>query len=130
MNSSYLLINCICKYQGHSLLKCTFCGVCIDIQSLTIGKGIIYAPNVHGALIELEKWVPTAGLAMVQMFFPTGLKYREERIRDNIHKKFWKRAYFTRDVRNGAEEKRKSLEREQKPGHDDRLDGTRRSPSV
>ena len=28
--------------------------------------------NVVGALKELEKWVPTAGLAMLQVFFPRG----------------------------------------------------------
>lgn len=26
---------------------------------------VIYACNVHGALVELEKWAPTAGLGMV-----------------------------------------------------------------
>lgn len=72
---------------------------------------IIYASNVHGALVELEKWVPTAGLAMVQVLFPTGLKYREESIRDNVHKKFWQRAYFTKDVRKAAEDKRRREER-------------------
>ncbi|OBT67655.1 hypothetical protein VE03_03419 [Pseudogymnoascus sp. 23342-1-I1] len=56
---------------------------------------IIYAVGVHGALMELEKWVPTAGLAMVQIFFPSGLSYNDQSIRDNVHKKFWKRAYYT-----------------------------------
>jgi hypothetical protein len=72
---------------------------------------VIYAPNVHGALIELEKWVPTAGLAMVQAFFPAGLEYKDESIRDNVHKKFWQNAYYTKSVRKRAEEKRREEER-------------------
>lgn len=78
-----------------------------------IGEGVIYTSNVHGALMELEKWVPSAGLAMVQIFFPAGLKYSDESIRDNVHKKFWQKAYYTRDVRKAAEEKRRKLERQQ-----------------
>lgn len=72
--------------------------------------GIVYAVGVHGALIELEKWVPTAGLAMAQMFFPAGLKYNDEAIRDNVHKKFWQRAYHTKSIRKRAEEKRRAEE--------------------
>lgn len=68
---------------------------------------IIYAVGVHGALMELEKWVPTAGLAMMQMFFPAGLKYNDEAVRDNIHKKFWRRAYHTVSIRKRAESKRR-----------------------
>lgn len=68
---------------------------------------IIYAVGVHGALMELEKWVPTAGLAMMQMFFPAGLKYNDEAVRDNIHKKFWRRAYHTLSIRKRAESKRR-----------------------
>ena len=75
---------------------------------------IIYAAGVHGALMELEKWVPTAGLAMVQIFFPSGLKYNDESIRDNIHKKFWQRAYHTKSLRKRAEVKRRTEEREGK----------------
>ncbi|RYP82884.1 hypothetical protein DL770_005491 [Monosporascus sp. CRB-9-2] len=67
---------------------------------------IIYAVGVHGALMELEKWVPTAGLAVAQTFFPAGLKYNDEGIRDNVHKKFWQRAYHTKSVRKRAEEKK------------------------
>ncbi|KAI1407755.1 hypothetical protein F5Y13DRAFT_205672 [Hypoxylon sp. FL1857] len=74
---------------------------------------VIYAVGVHGALIELEKWVPTAGLAMTQVFFPRGLKYNDEAIRDNIHKKFWQRAYHTKSVRKRAEEKRRAEEQTQ-----------------
>ncbi|KAL7619824.1 hypothetical protein AAE478_010369 [Parahypoxylon ruwenzoriense] len=76
---------------------------------------IIYAVGVHGALIELEKWVPTAGLAMSQIFFPAGLKYNNEAIRDNVHKKFWQRAYHTKSVRKRAEEKRRAEEETQAP---------------
>jgi hypothetical protein len=59
--------------------------------------------GVHGALIELEKWVPTAGLAMLDVFFPRGLEYSDEAVRDNVHKRFWRRAYHTKDVRRDAE---------------------------
>jgi hypothetical protein len=45
--------------------------------------------NIHGALKELEKWVPGAGLALIQIFFPTSLRYEDDHIRDNVHKKFW-----------------------------------------
>jgi hypothetical protein len=55
-------------------------------------------------LIELDKWVPTAGLAMVQIFSPAGLKYADESIRDNVHKKFWQKAYHTKSVRKRAVE--------------------------
>ena len=70
--------------------------------------------NTHGALKELEKWVPTAGLAMIQVFFPTTLRYKDENIRDNVHKKFWKRAYHTKGVRRRAEHKRREVERRYK----------------
>ncbi|TEY30982.1 hypothetical protein BOTCAL_0830g00020 [Botryotinia calthae] len=70
--------------------------------------------NVHGALQELEKWVPTAGLAMMQIFFPASLRYEDDHIRNNVHKKFWKRAYHTKDVRKKAEHKRRESERNYK----------------
>lgn len=73
---------------------------------------VVYAVGVHGALMELEKWVPTAGLAMVQLFFPSGLSYDDPSIRDNVHKKFWRRAYYTYAIRERAEEKRKRKERQ------------------
>lgn len=76
--------------------------------------GVIYAVDVHGALMELEKWVPTAGLAMVHTFFPGGLKYRDEQIRDNV----WKRAYHTSCVRKVAEEKRRREERDSQTKQD------------
>lgn len=59
--------------------------------------------GVHAALIELEKWVPTAGLAMLEVFFPQGLRYSEEAIRDNVHKRFWRQAYHTKDIRREAD---------------------------
>ncbi|KAJ4007944.1 hypothetical protein NW766_009756 [Fusarium irregulare] len=74
-------------------------------------RKVIYANGVHGALMELEKWVPNTGLSMVQIFFPTGLQYHDEAIRDNMHKKFWKRAYNTRKLRAKAEEKRRAEDR-------------------
>jgi hypothetical protein len=72
---------------------------------------VVYASGVHGALMELEKWVPTAGLSMVQLFFPAGLKYEDQSIRDNVHKKFWQRAYHTKSVRWKADKKRRAEER-------------------
>lgn len=65
--------------------------------------------NVQGALIELEKWVPTAGLAMVQVYFPTSLQYDAKITRDNIHKKFWKRAYATGRMRREVRERRSQV---------------------
>ncbi|XDG04815.1 hypothetical protein ABKA04_004430 [Annulohypoxylon sp. FPYF3050] len=70
--------------------------------------------GVHGALMELEKWVPTAGLAMVQMFFPSGLKYNGAAIRERDHKKFWKAAYKSKNIRKAEAEKKRKEEREQK----------------
>ncbi|KAG8156853.1 hypothetical protein KVR01_013266 [Diaporthe batatas] len=63
--------------------------------------------GVHGALIELEKWVPTAGLAMLEVFFPQGLRYTDEAVRDNVHKRFWRQAYHTKDLRRKAETQRR-----------------------
>lgn len=63
--------------------------------------------RVHGALKELEKWVPGAGLAMIQVFFPTSFVYDDSRVRDNINKKFWKRASRTRATRRRAEQARR-----------------------
>ncbi|KAI0024779.1 hypothetical protein F4780DRAFT_554712 [Xylariomycetidae sp. FL0641] len=71
---------------------------------------VIYASGVHGALMELEKWVPTAGLTMARIFFPGGLEYNDSSVRDNIHKKFWRRAYHTVEVRKKAEVKRRQAE--------------------
>ncbi|KAI0122179.1 hypothetical protein F4814DRAFT_201524 [Daldinia grandis] len=71
---------------------------------------VVYAVGVHGALIELEKWVPTAGLAVAQVFFPAGLQYSDEAVRDNKHKRFWQRAYHTKSVRERAEVKRRAEE--------------------
>ena len=63
--------------------------------------------RIHGALKELEKWVPGAGLAMVQVFFPTSFGYDDSRVRDNINKKFWRRASRTRPSRRRAEQARR-----------------------
>jgi len=72
--------------------------------------------NTQGALQELEKWVPTAGLAMMQIFFPSSLRYEEDHIRYNVQKKFWKRAYYTKDQRREAEDKRREVERARMKG--------------
>lgn len=63
--------------------------------------------GVHGALIELEKWVPTAGLAMLDVFFPRGLGYSDDVVRDNVHKRFWRQAYHTKTSRRKAETRRR-----------------------
>jgi hypothetical protein len=43
-------------------------------------KDALEIAKIHGALIELEKWVPTAGLAMVQIYFPSSIRYHDESI--------------------------------------------------
>lgn len=80
-------------------------GVPAWLEPLSAEK--IEIANIHGALQELEKWVPTAGLAMLQVFFPTSLRYEDSHIKNNIYKKFWKRAYHTRQIRRQAELKRR-----------------------
>ncbi|KAI1762824.1 hypothetical protein GGR53DRAFT_400198 [Hypoxylon sp. FL1150] len=95
----------------HTLTKIPECSADGNTES----SEIVYATGVHGALIELEKWVPTAGLAMAQIFFPAGLKYNDEAIRDNVHKKFWQRAYHTKSIRKRAEEKRRIEEETRAP---------------
>ncbi|KAI1159423.1 hypothetical protein F5B18DRAFT_587337 [Nemania serpens] len=94
-------------------LQSSVCGRGVQGHATTengVRKVIVYAEGVHGALMGLEKWVPTAGLAMVQIFFPAGLNYNDASIRDNRHKKFWRRAYHTRSIRKRAEEKRRAEE--------------------
>ncbi|KAI1090544.1 hypothetical protein F5B19DRAFT_504004 [Rostrohypoxylon terebratum] len=73
----------------------------------------VVGDGVHGALMELEKWVPTAGLAMVQIFFPGGLRYNEAAIRESGHKKFWSTAYATKSIRKVSDEKRRKEKREE-----------------
>ncbi|KAK2611772.1 hypothetical protein N8I77_005096 [Diaporthe amygdali] len=70
-------------------------------------KREVHVPGVHGALIELEKWVPTAGLAMLEIFFPRGLAYNDTAVRDNVHKRFWRQAYHTKDLRRKTEVRRR-----------------------
>lgn len=60
--------------------------------------------NVMGALMELEKDVPEAGLALLKTFFPGGLRYKGERIRYKLQRKFWKKAFRTADARASATE--------------------------
>lgn len=64
---------------------------------------MVHVSGVHGALIELEKWVPTAGLVLLDTFFPRGLAYNDTAVRDNIHKRFWRQAFHTKDLRRKAE---------------------------
>jgi hypothetical protein len=68
--------------------------------------------RVQGALKELEKWVPTAGLALLHVFFPGNIQYADENVRDKVNKKFWKRASHTRGIRRRAEQARRNNERE------------------
>ena len=50
-------------------------------------------PEVWGAIQELEKTFPKAGVALMQEFFPALDKYKPERYRTNAEKKFWKKAF-------------------------------------
>lgn len=50
-------------------------------------------PGVRGAIRELEKAFPKAGVALMQEFFPSLIKYEPERYRTNAEKKFWKKAF-------------------------------------
>lgn len=44
--------------------------------------------RTQGDLKELEEWVPSAGLAMLKVFFPRSLDYANETVRDNVYKRF------------------------------------------
>ncbi|KAE9381165.1 hypothetical protein N431DRAFT_476055 [Stipitochalara longipes BDJ] len=55
--------------------------------------------NVMGALMELEKDVPEAGLALLKVFFPGGLRYKRERIKYKLQRRFWKKAFRSADTR-------------------------------
>lgn len=50
-------------------------------------------PGVRGAIQELEKTFPKAGLALMREFFPALVRYEPERYRTNAEKKFWKKAF-------------------------------------
>ncbi|KAL7956843.1 hypothetical protein V8C34DRAFT_199740 [Trichoderma compactum] len=50
-------------------------------------------PGVRGAVRELEKIFPKAGVALMLEFFPALVKYEPERYRTNGEKKFWKKAF-------------------------------------
>jgi hypothetical protein len=54
---------------------------------------------------------------MMQTFFPESLRYREDRVRNNVYKKFWKRAYHTKYRRRHAEVKRKQVKLQSKRGN-------------
>jgi hypothetical protein len=76
--------------------------------------------NVHGALMELERWVPTAGLAMLQVFFPTSLSYKDESVKYNFHKKFWKKAYYVGKIRSKAEAEKRRIKTEKQGTKDEK----------
>ncbi|KAI4190314.1 MAG: hypothetical protein LQ346_004938 [Caloplaca aetnensis] len=50
-------------------------------------------PGVRGAIREVEKIFPKAGVALMQEYFPAMAKYEPERYRTNTEKKFWKKAF-------------------------------------
>ncbi|KAL9039865.1 MAG: hypothetical protein Q9180_002272 [Flavoplaca navasiana] len=50
-------------------------------------------PGVRGAIREVEKIFPKAGVALMQEYFPAVVRYEPERYRTNVEKKFWKRAF-------------------------------------
>jgi hypothetical protein len=70
--------------------------------------------------MELERWVPTAGLAMLQVFFPTGLSYKDESVKYNFHKKFWKKAYYVGKIRSQAEAKKRRVKTEKQGSKDEK----------
>lgn len=49
--------------------------------------------GVRGAIRELEKAFPQAGVALMQEFFPALVKYEPARYRTNAEKEFWKKAF-------------------------------------
>ena len=50
-------------------------------------------PGVRGAIRELEKTFPKAGVALMQEFFPALNKYEPARYRTNAEKKFRKKVF-------------------------------------
>ncbi|CZR65945.1 uncharacterized protein PAC_15845 [Phialocephala subalpina] len=66
--------------------------------------------RAQGALKELEKWVPTAGLTLLKIFFPGNLDYDDTTVRDNVNKKFWRQAWHTKTTRRRAEHARREAE--------------------
>lgn len=50
-------------------------------------------PGVRGAIREVEKLFPKAGVALMQEYFPATARYEPERYRTNAEKKFWKKAF-------------------------------------
>lgn len=68
--------------------------------------------KAHRALKELEKWFSGAGLTMLHIFFSTSPEYDDKNVRDNVSKKFRKRASQTKRIRR-AEQARRWVTREQ-----------------
>ncbi|PWY93143.1 hypothetical protein BO94DRAFT_564269 [Aspergillus sclerotioniger CBS 115572] len=48
--------------------------------------------DVMDALMELERWISKAGVALLPVFFPGSVDYEEGLLNSNREKKFWKRA--------------------------------------
>jgi hypothetical protein len=67
--------------------------------------------NVHDVLQQLEKWISTAELTMMQIFFFISLRYEKDNIRNKIHEKFWKRAYYTKRIIKKTECRKRKTER-------------------
>jgi hypothetical protein len=49
--------------------------------------------GVAGAIQELEKVIPKAGVALMLEFFPAIMRYESDHYRTNSEKKFWKKAF-------------------------------------
>ncbi|OOF92524.1 hypothetical protein ASPCADRAFT_55192 [Aspergillus carbonarius ITEM 5010] len=59
--------------------------------------------DVMDALMELERWIPKAGVALLPVFFPGSMHYEEGILHFNREKKFWK--YATAGLRERREGK-------------------------
>ncbi|CAI6334365.1 unnamed protein product [Periconia digitata] len=83
------------------------------------------AGGAQAALVELEKWVPCAGIANLVVFFPIGLGLDAGKMeKGSTFKEFWKRAHHTVEVREKAELKRRM---EEQAGEDLKSDHGRKS---
>ncbi|PYI05119.1 hypothetical protein BO78DRAFT_419978 [Aspergillus sclerotiicarbonarius CBS 121057] len=59
--------------------------------------------DVMGGLMELEKWFPKAGVALLPVFFPGSVEYDAGLLNSNRERRFWKRA--TARLRKGRQGK-------------------------
>ncbi|KAI0451043.1 hypothetical protein F5B21DRAFT_507574 [Xylaria acuta] len=80
-----------------------------DIVQKAIAQLVGYKIRLPGRTKRNVSIAPVA-FSFGWIFFPAGLNYNDESIRDNKHKKFWRRAYHTKSTRKLAEEKRRAEE--------------------